>query len=57
MRLKAERIGLAVQALTLARRGAVEKISGIELDARLVTGEIERPAGGVVHDPRDGTRG
>lgn len=53
LRLEAKRVGLSMETPTFSFRGAVEKVSGIELEAGLVGREIERAAGCRMNDARN----
>src|SRR6267142_6184441 len=56
VRLEAHGVGLPIQATTLSAVGAVEKVSGIDLQPGLVGGQFEHAAGTRRSKPRGETR-
>ena len=52
MRLEAHRVGLPVKPATFTGHAAIEKVAGIDLQARLIGVQLHYPAGFGVGEPR-----
>src|SRR6185369_2830503 len=56
VRLETDGVGLSIEAAALSGGGAVEKVSGIDLQARLVGEQFEHAAGRRLSQPRSEAR-
>src|SRR6185369_9054496 len=56
VRFEAHGVGLPIQAAALSGGGAIEKVSGIDLQAGLIGEQFEHAAGRGLGEPRSETR-